>query len=428
VTTPSELAVLGSTGSIGEQTLDVAARESARLRVTALAAGRSLDRLCEQAARWQPRHLALEHAENAAAAREQLLAAAPGADVDVGPGAAARLAARCGAPLVVNGIVGAAGLAASLATLERGARLALANKETLVIGADLVAALLHRPVEPLAAEEPAHATQQGSGMHVALQRGAHLVLPRSEAERVPKAELVPIDSEHSAALQCLQGRPAAEVARLTLTASGGPLRGHPDWRRATPAEVLAHPVWAMGPRITTDSATLFNKGLELIEARALFGLDWDQLDAVIQPRAVLHAIVAFRDGSLVAQAARADMRLPIQLALSWPERWGEAVPPLPPSALAGLEIEPLDPAAHPAFACALAAGRSGGTAPCVVNAADEVAVHAFLEGTIALGRIPEVLETVLAAHRVERVESLEQLRGVDAWAREAARRAILGSA
>src|SRR5262249_508981 len=146
----------------------------------------------------------------------------------------------------------------------------------------------------------------------------------------------PIDSEHSAALQCLQGRPAAEVARLTLTASGGPLRGHADWRRATPDQVLAHPVWAMGRRITTDSATLFNKGLEPIQARALFGLDWDQLEAVIHPHAVLHAIATFRDGALVAQAARADMRLPIQLALSWPERWGEAVPALPVTSLAGL--------------------------------------------------------------------------------------------
>jgi 1-deoxy-D-xylulose-5-phosphate reductoisomerase len=408
-----ELAVLGSTGSIGEQTLDVAARETSRLRVTALAAGRSLDRLCEQAARWKPLHVALEHAPDAVAAREQLRAAAPGADVEVGPGAAARLAARCGAPLVVNGIVGAAGLAASLAVLERGARLALANKETLVIGADLVAPLLKRngprAVRPAPEDGPE--------------------LPRSEAAANPArqrsaAELVPIDSEHSAALQCLQGRPAAEVARLTLTASGGPLRLHPDWRKATPAEVLAHPVWAMGPRITTDSATLFNKGLELIEARALFGLGWDQLDAVIQPRAVLHAIVTFRDGSLVAQAAHADMRLPIQLALSWPERWGEAVPPLPVTALAGLEIEPIDPARHPAYACALAAGRAGGTAPCVVNAADEIAVQAFLDGAIALGRVPEVLDSVLAAHTIEAVESFAQLRDVDAWAREAARRAI----
>jgi 1-deoxy-D-xylulose-5-phosphate reductoisomerase len=398
------VAILGSTGSIGRQALDVAAREPERLTVTALAAGGDLDTLCAQAAHWRPRGVALERAADPGAARRTLGDAAPGAEVWVGAGAAARLVESVDADVVVNGIVGAAGLEASLATLARGARLALANKETLVIGADLVLPLLKRNG---AATVPGNEAAQ-----------------RSAAQRVQRPELLPIDSEHSAALQCLQGRPASEVARLTITASGGSLRGHPDWRRATPAEVLAHPVWAMGPRITTDSATLFNKGLELIEAHALFGLGWDQLDAVIQPRAVLHAIVAFRDGSLVAQAAHADMRLPIQLALSWPERWGEAVPPLPVSALAGLEIEPIDPGAHPAFACALAAGRAGGTAPCVVNAADEVAVQAFLDGAIGLGRVPEVLETVLAAHRVEPVETFEQLLGVDAWAREAARRAI----
>ncbi len=381
---PLELAILGSTGSIGEQALDVAARESSRLSVVALAAGRSLERLCEQAARWRPRHLALEHAADAESARKQLRAASPGADVEVGTGATARLAERCGAAVVLNGVVGAAGLAASLATLERGARLALANKETLVIGAPLVAAALER----------------ASG------------------------SLVPVDSEHSAALQCLQGCPPAEVLRLTLTASGGPLRQHPDWRRATAAEVLAHPVWTMGPRITTDSATLFNKGLEILEAHALFNLGWEQLDAVIHPRAVLHAIATFRDGSLVAQAASPDMRLPIQLALSWPARWGESVPPLPVTALAGLELLPLEPERYPAYICALAAGRAGGTAPCVVNAADEVAVQAFLDGEIALGRVPEVLERVLAEHDVEKVESLEHLRGVDAWARAAARRAV----
>jgi 1-deoxy-D-xylulose-5-phosphate reductoisomerase len=381
---PLTLAVLGSTGSIGEQTLDVAERERTRVRVTALAAGRSLERLCEQAARWLPQHLALEYAENPDAALEHLRAASPGADVEVGAGAAARMAARCGAGTVLNGIVGAAGLAASLATLDRGARLALANKETLVIGGSLVETSLKRA----------------------------------------RGSLHPVDSEHSAALQCLLGRPPAEVARLTLTASGGPLRQHPDWRLATPAEVLAHPVWAMGPRITTDSATLFNKGLEILEAHWLFHLDWAQLDAVIQPRAVLHAIVTFRDGSLVAQAAHPDMRLPIQLALSWPERWGEAVPALPVTALAGLEILPIEPARYPAYSSALAAGRAGGTAPCVLNAADEVAVQAFLAGVISLGRVPEVLDHVLSQHAVERVESLDQLRGVDAWARAAALRAV----
>lgn len=381
------VAVLGSTGSIGVQTLDVAARERARLTVSALAAGRQLDRLCEQAQHWQPAFLGLDHATDPAAARAALQASSPRAEVDVGPGASARIASACGADIVVNGIVGAAGLAASLASLDRGARLALANKETLVVGGPLVKA--------------------------ALARG--------------RGELIPVDSEHSAALQVLLGRPTHEVARLTLTASGGPLRQHPDWRRATPQEVLRHPVWVMGPRITTDSATLFNKGLEIIEAHWLFDLAYEQLDAVIHPQAVFHAIATFRDGSLIAQIAEADMRLPIQLALSWPERWGQAVRALPATALAGLTFEGIEPTRFPAYACALAAGRTGGTAPCVLNAADEVAVAAFLDGAIALGRLPEVLERVLTRHNASAVESLDQLREVDAWARAAAREEVVAS-
>ncbi len=377
-----DLAVLGSTGSIGEQTLAVAARERDRLRVTALAAGSNLGRLCEQAREWRPAHLALERAADPRAAQAALREAAPGATVEVGEGAAARLAGACGAGDVVNGIVGAAGLAASLAALERGARLALANKETLVVGGPLVRRALRRAA------------------------GA----------------LLPVDSEHSAAMQCLLGRPPAEVAKLTITASGGPLRRHPDWRRASRAEVLAHPVWAMGARITTDSATLFNKGLEILEAHWLFDLPFERLEAVIHPQALVHAIATFTDGSLVAQVARADMKLPIQLALSWPERWGPALPAASPLDLAGLEFEPVEPGRHPAYDCALEAGRRGGTAPCALNAADEVAVQAFLDGAIPLGRVPAILERVLEAHEVEVVESLEQLRAVDTRAREDARR------
>jgi 1-deoxy-D-xylulose-5-phosphate reductoisomerase len=380
-----DLAVLGSTGSIGEQTLAVAARERDRLRVRALAAGSNLERLCVQAREWRPAFVALERAADPAAARAALREAAPGAVVEVGEGAAGRLAASCGASDVVNGIVGAAGLAASLAALDRGARLALANKETLVIGGPLVKDSLRRA------------------------GGA----------------LLPVDSEHSAAMQCLLGRPPAEVAMLTLTASGGPLRRHPDWRRATRDEVLAHPVWAMGARITTDSATLFNKGLEILEAHWLFDLPWERLSAVIHPQALVHAIATFTDGSLMAQVARADMKLPIQLALSWPERWGEAVPAASPLEMAGLEFEPIDLARHPAYACALAAGRLGGTAPCALNAADEVAVQAFLDGAIPLGTVPEILERVLDRHAVEPVESLEQLRAVDARARDEARGAVV---
>jgi len=377
------VAVLGSTGSIGRQTLDVAEREPDRLAVVALAAGGDLDTLCAQASRWRPRGVALERAADADAARRALADAAPGAEIRVGAGSAARIVEAIDADVVVNGIVGAAGLEASLATLARGARLALANKETLVVGGPLVRA--------------------------ALARGG---------------TLVPVDSEHSAALQCLAGRPAHEVARLTITASGGALREHPDWRAATPREVLAHPVWAMGARITVDSATLFNKGLELIEAVALFDLPWERVGAVLHPQALVHALVTFTDGSTLVQAAPPDMRLPIQLALSWPEHWGPVIAPLAPEALAGLTFAPLPSGRHPAFDLAVAAGRLGGTAPCALNAADEEAVRAFLEERIPLGRVPAVIEAVLDAHDVAPVESFAQLKDVDARARAAARHAV----
>lgn len=378
------LAILGATGSIGRQALAVAAREADRVAVVALAAGADLAGLATAARATRPRWVALERAADPAAAEGELRDAAPGAAVRVGAGAAAWIAAESGAGVVLNGVVGAAGLAASLATLERGARLALANKETLVVGGPLVARALAR----------------GGG------------------------ELIPVDSEHSGALQCLLGRPAAEVARLTLTASGGALRSHPDWRRATRAEVLAHPVWPMGARITVDSALLLNKGLELIEAHALFGLPWESLDAVLHPEALVHAIATFRDGSSLVQAARPDMRLPIQLALSWPARWGEAAAPLPATALAGLGFEPIAAGRFPAFDLAVAAGRAGGTAPCVMNAADEVAVQAFLDGAIGLGDVPELVARVVERHDVRPVESFEQLVAVDGAARAAARVAV----
>ena len=374
------LAILGSTGSIGRQGLEVASRHPGRLEVVALGAGSDLNGLCDQARRMKPQGVALERAADVESARAALQAAAPTARVEIGPGAATRLIERVPCDQVLNGIVGAAGLAPSLAALDAKARLALANKETLVVGGALI---------------------QG-----ALARGG---------------ELIPVDSEHSAALQCLGGRPTAEVARLTLTASGGPLRRHPSWRNATPAEVLAHPVWAMGPRITVDSALLFNKGLELIEARWLFALSWPQLAAVLHPQARVHAMVEFIDGSVIAQAGAPDMRLPIQLALSWPERWPDESLPRLEHPLEALEFEPIVPGRFPAFELALAAGQEGGTAPCVVNAADEVAVQAFLDGAISLGQVPEVIARVLGAHETKTVESLAQLQEVDAWARAEAR-------
>lgn len=377
------VAVLGVTGSIGRQTLDVAARHPERIRVTALAAGGDLDGLCRAAAGLTLEAIALEHAADPAAARARLAAAAPRARIEIGPRAAERLVQGLEMDAVVNGIVGAAGLRASLATLARGARLALANKETMVVGGPLVAR--------------------------ALAAGG---------------ELVPVDSEHSAALLCLGGRPAADVATLTLTASGGALRDHPDWRHATREEVLAHPVWRMGPRITVDSALLFNKGLELIEARWLFGLDWAQLDACIHPETLVHALVTFRDGAMTLQAAPADMRLPIQMALSYPAHWEAVVPALAPAALSGLHFEPIPPGRHPAFDLALAAGRAGGTAPCALNAADEVAVQAFLDGRIGIAGVPAVIERVLEMHARAEVESVAQLEDVDREARAAATREV----
>ena len=375
------LAILGSTGSIGLQALEVAARHPDRVRVVALSGGSDLERLCAAARGTRPEVVALEHPDtDPERARAALAGAAPGAVVLVGPGSAVAALSETACDLVLNGIVGAAGLAPSLAAIERGCRLALANKETLVIGAPLVRAALAK-----------------------------------------RGELIPVDSEHSAALQCLGGRPAAEVRRLTLTASGGALRQHPRWQEATREQVLDHPVWSMGARITVDSALLLNKGLELIEACALFDLSWEQLEAVIHPQVQVHALVEFVDGSVVAQAAVPDMRLPIQLALSWPEHWPDRASPPAKTTLAGLAFAPIEPGRYPAFELACRAGQAGGTAPCVLNAADEVAVRAFLEGAITLGQVPEIIARVLDAHSIEAVESLEQLRAVDGWAREAAR-------
>ena len=379
--------VLGATGSIGRQTLDVIAGAPDRLEVAALAAGRDLDGLCELAARLRPRVLALEAAAHPAEARARLAAASPGSEIRVGKGSSEALAREVDAEIVVNGVVGAAGLGPTLAALGRGARVALANKETLVVGGPLV--------------------------RRALARGG---------------ELMPVDSEHSAVWQCLGGRPAAEVRRVTLTASGGALRDHPDWRKASITEVLAHPVWSMGRRITVDSALLVNKGLELIEAHWLFDLPWDRLDAVLHPQALVHAIVTFRDGSTLLQAAPPDMRLPIRLACSWPEHWEAPLEELPITALSSLQFAPIDPANHPGFRLAVEAGKAGGVAPCVFNAADEVAVEAFLDGAIPLGEVPAIVEHVLASIPPDPVESLEQLREVGARARARATQRLAGSA
>ena len=377
-----DLAVLGATGSIGRNTLAVVRAQPGRWRVVALAAGRNAERLAEQAREFAPRLLAVADAATAAELADRLR----GADLPRAPqivsGPAGLVAAAEAADLVLNAVVGAAGLRPTLAAVRRGARLALANKESLVLGGELVTA-----------------TARAAG-----------------------ATILPVDSEHAGLFQCLAGGDVADVERLVLTASGGPLRAHPDWRRATPAEVLAHPVWSMGARITTDSATLLNKGLEVIEARWLFGVGLDRIGVLVHPQAAVHALVEWRDGSVTAQLAVPDMRLPIQMALAWPQRLTAAIARLDLAAIGALEFAEVVPERYPCFALARAAAAAGGLAPTVLNAADEVAVELFHAGRIALGRLPDLLAACLDAHPGGPADSLEAIEAADEWARAEARR------
>ena len=370
------LVVLGATGSIGRQTLDVADRLD--IPVLGLAARRASPEL-------------------AALARNY-----PAADVvavDPDPADVGAFAAEFGdrfgtgsEPLmdlagmldttVVNGVVGAAGLEATLRALEAGNRLGLANKESLIAGGPLVLAALGR----------------SSG------------------------EMIPIDSEHSALFQCLVGESVDEVDRLILTASGGPFRGRSasSLEDVTPDEALAHPTWTMGRRITIDSATLVNKGLEVIEAHFLFGLGYDQIDVVVHPQSIVHSLIEFQDGSFKAHLGVTDMRIPIQYALTYPSRGIEVMEPFDLTARS-LDFELPDRETFPALDLAYAAGREGGAAPAVFNAADEVAVAAFLDGAIGFRDIARLLEDVLAAHPWRSIASLDDVMAADSAARNAAR-------
>jgi 1-deoxy-D-xylulose-5-phosphate reductoisomerase len=364
--------VLGATGSIGTQTLEVADRLG--FEVVAIASRRLSLRLIDIAARHPDAAVAVVDPPDRDAGS---LTGSLGRRLTVGADAVAGLAATKGA-VVVNGIVGGAGLAPSVAALAAGNRLALANKETLVAGGDLVLA----------------AARAGGG------------------------EIVPVDSEHSAIWQCLAGEDMAAVARLVLTASGGPLRGRTaaEMRSVTVDEALAHPTWDMGPRITVDSATMMNKALELIEAHHLFGVGYDAIDVVVHPQSVVHSMVEFVDGSVKAQLGEPDMAVPIQYALTGPERRRGVTPPLDLSARS-LTFEAPDRDAFPCLDLGYAAGRQGGTAPAVLNAADEVAVAAFLDGRIGFAAIAGAVEATLAAvdHRVP--SSVEDVLAADAEAR-----------
>ena len=388
------IAVLGSTGSIGTQTLDVARRHPEKVQVVALAAGKRAEEALAQAREFSARYVAL-------GAEAPGLETPAGIDVSFGAQAVADLVKLPEVDVVVNALVGAAGLQASYETLRAGKVLALANKESLVVGGDLIM--------PLAAQVDERRREGG----LAPAHG-------------PAGALMPIDSEHGAIYQCLIGESAREVSRLWVTASGGPFRGRTraELQGITPAEALAHPTWNMGPKITIDSSTLMNKGLEVIEAHHLFAMPYERISVVVQPQSAIHSMVEFSDGSVKAHLGTTDMRIPIQYALSYPERWDAPVAPVDFTALGSLEFAAPDTETFRCLALAREAGTRGGTLPCVMNAANEVAVAAFLAGEGSYLGIAECVEAVMAAHDTQPVESIEQLLSLDTWARREAKRNV----
>ncbi len=363
--------ILGATGSIGEQALEVVSA-SDELSVVGLAAGRSWERAVAHARDHGVPAVALADAE---AAREA--AAAWNGRVLSGEEGIRELVAGSGADLVLNGIVGSAGLGPTIVALTEGIELALANKESLVVGGELVTAL-------------AEATD---------------------------TRIIPVDSEHSALYQLVRSQPPGGVERLVLTASGGPFRGRVDLSDVTPDEALAHPTWEMGGRITVDSATLLNKGLELIEAHHLFGLPYERIDVIVHPQSIVHALVHLNDGAMLAHLGHPDMRVPISYALHYPERRDVEVATLDLAAVGELAFEAPDLGAFPCLRLAREAGETGGTAPCVLNGADEVAVQAFLDRRIPFTAIAEVVERTLEAVPPTRPAHFEDLYAADAEAR-----------
>lgn len=395
------IAVLGSTGSIGTQTLDVVRRHPDKLEVVALACGTRAEELLSQARAFDVRWLAVGDERLAGepiadALRDQ----ARGGQLGFGAGAVADLVKLPDVDVVVNALVGEAGLRASYETLAAGKVLALANKESLVVGGDLIMPLAARLDERRRAEglAPAHG---------------------------PAGALMPIDSEHGAIYQCLIGEAKREVSRLWVTASGGPFRGRTrdELEDVTAAAALKHPTWNMGAKITIDSSTLMNKGLEVIEAHHLFAMPYDRISVVVQPQSAIHSMVEFTDGSVKAHLGTTDMRIPIQYALSYPERWDAPVEPLDFTKLGSLEFAAPDTDTFRCLALARHAGATGGTLPCVMNAANEIAVAAFLADGIGYLDIARCVEAAMDAHErdgVQRVESLDQLEEIDRWARHIA--------
>ena len=391
-----DVAVLGSTGSIGTQALDVIRRNPDRFRVVGLAAGGArVDLLARQALEFRPEVVAVARAS---AAQDLQLAFYAEASrrgyssgdyaipkIVAGPEAVAEVAAWP-SDVVLNGVTGALGLSSTLAALDAGRTLALANKESLIVGGPLV------------------------------------------KERARPGQIVPVDSEHSALAQCLRGGRAAEVRRLVLTASGGPFRGRrrDELTDVTPEQALAHPTWDMGPVVTINSATLVNKGLEVIEAHLLFDVPFDRIEVMVHPQSVIHSMVEFTDGSTLAQASPPDMRLPIALGLAWPDRVPDAAPGVDWTRAHTWELFPLDEEAFPAVALAARVGETGGTAPAVYNAANEECVEAFRQGRLPFLGIVDTVARVVEEHGTGSGTpggglTLDDVLAADAWARARAR-------
>jgi len=367
--------IVGSTGSIGTQALDVVERNP-ELEVVGLAAASSWELLLEQAKQHGVSRVALADPDAAARASEH-------SEVEVlaGPEGLVELITDTDCDLVLNALVGSAGLGPTVAALGEGIDLALANKESLVVGGELVTTL-------------AEATG---------------------------AQLLPVDSEHSALFQLIAGESPGTVDRLVLTASGGPFRGRTDLDSVTREEALAHPTWDMGGKISIDSATLMNKGLELIEAHHLFGVPYDRIDVVVHPQSIVHAMVHLNDGASLAHLGYPDMRVPISHALNYPDRLDVPVRPLDLVELGALTFEAPDLDSFPCLRLAREAAVAGGTAPCVLNAANEVAVHAFLAGDLSFVGIPRVIESTLSELPAQPVRHFSDLYAADAQAREVAR-------
>lgn len=374
-----KISVIGSTGSIGTQTLDVAQQHAEHFCVEGLAAGRNTELFTEQVNRFKPKKASVADKASAELVRPYL---PTGVELFYGEEGLIEVAAGTDADTVVTAIVGSAGLPSTLAAISAGKHIALANKETLVTAGQIV----------------------------------------TDLAREKGVSLLPVDSEHSAIFQCLNGERREDVEKIILTASGGSFRNlsREQLQHVTVEDALKHPNWSMGAKITIDSATMVNKGLEVMEARWLFGMEFDQIGVLLHPESIVHSFVEYRDGSVIAQLGNPDMRVPIQYALTYPERWPSETKRLSLSEAGQLHFREMDMERYPCLRLAYQCGKMGGTAPSVFNAANEVAVARFLNREIPFLRIESLIEEVLSRHETQAAKDLDTIFEADRWARETA--------